>query len=160
MVITYSFSPTYPVSTGTCSLALTGILSSFIKQVSHPPIKKLIFCLADDIKNPFRNLFNVPSKPLCPPASLWWHKLHISDTIDSGRHIHHSSTFWFLLAALKTSWSNIERATNTSRPYNPDWFFSVLRYFKGDLLEVCIKKWKHILSYRLKFIKTSPPWSI
>ena len=34
-------------------------------------LKKRIFCLADNIKNPFRNLLNIPSNTLCPLASLW-----------------------------------------------------------------------------------------
>ena len=66
----YSFSPTYPVKDGTCSPVLTGILRSLGKQVSHPPFKNLSFCLTDSMKNPLRNLFNVPSSPQCPPRSL------------------------------------------------------------------------------------------
>ena len=53
----YSFSATYPVKDGTCSPVLTSILLSLVKQVSHTPFNYLIFCLADNMKNPLRNLF-------------------------------------------------------------------------------------------------------
>ena len=120
----YSFSPTYPAHKGTFTMVLAGILCSLVKQVSHPLFKTRIFCLADNKKNPLRNLFNVPLNPLCPPRSLWWHKLQTSFTIDSGRHIRHTYLIWFLLAALvnisahsfilNTSGSNMELATKTS----------------------------------------------
>ena len=57
---TYSFSPMYPVKDGTCTAVLTGILRSLTIQVSHPPLRNLSFCLADSMKNPLRNLFNIP----------------------------------------------------------------------------------------------------
>ena len=120
----YSFSPTYPVKGGTRSLVLTGILRSLVKQVSHPPFKNLSFCLADSMKNPLRNLFNIPSNPLCPHRSLWWQRLHTSLIIDYGRHIRHTSPTQFLLAALlnintpsfilNTAGSNMKHATKTS----------------------------------------------
>ena len=64
IISTYSFSPMYPVKDGKCSLVLTGILRSFIREVSHPLFKKQIFCLADSMMNPFRTLIKV-SLTLC-----------------------------------------------------------------------------------------------
>ena len=120
----YSFSPTYHVKGGTCSLVLTGMLCSLAKQVSQPQFKNHSFCLADNRKNHLRNFFNVPSNPLCPPRSLWWQRIHTSFTIDSGKHIRHPSPIWFLLAALvnintqflilNASGWNIKHATKTS----------------------------------------------
>ena len=49
---------------------LAYILCSLTIQVSHPPLRNLSFDLADNMKNPLRNLFNVLSNPLCPPRSL------------------------------------------------------------------------------------------
>ena len=60
---TYSFSPMYPVKDGTCTPFLTGILRSLT-------LRNLSFCPADSMKNPEKNLFNIPSNPLCPPRSL------------------------------------------------------------------------------------------
>ena len=56
-------------------------LSSLVKQVSHPPFKKCIFCLADNRKNPLRNLFNVLSKTLCYHGLQEAYLPHLSYTV-------------------------------------------------------------------------------
>ena len=67
----YNFSPKYPVKEGRCVPDLAGTLLSLTMQVSHPALRNLNFALAESMKNPFRNLFNVPSTPRCPPWLLW-----------------------------------------------------------------------------------------
>ena len=78
----YSFFPMYPVKEGTCSPVLMGIIRSLTIQVSHPLLRNLSFDLAERMKNPLRNLFNVSYNPLYPPRSLWWQRIHTSLTID------------------------------------------------------------------------------
>ena len=74
---TYSFSSTYPVNKGTFYPVLTSILNSLIEQVSHLPIKKHIFSLPDNRKNPLRNwgtcLMFLPNLYILP--NLHYHEL-------------------------------------------------------------------------------------
>ena len=113
---TYSFSPTHPVNECTCSSVLTGILCSLVKTSITSAIQ---FCLADNRKNSLRNLLYVPSKPLCPPRLLWWHKLQTFYKMYSGRHSCHTSPIqflllpWWKLTLLPSSWISLGQTWNT-----------------------------------------------
>ena len=120
----YSFSPTYPVKDGTCSPTRTGMLRSFTIHISHPSLRYRSLGLAENMKNPFRKLFNVPSDPRCPPRSIWWQRLRTSLIIEFGMQILPTSLDWCWLAdlvyistpslILNTEGSNIDWAARTS----------------------------------------------
>ena len=132
----YSFSPTYSANEGTCTL----ILMYSVIWLSKYHICR-IFCLADNRKNLLRNLFNVPSKPLCPPRLLWWNKFQTSITIDSRRHIRHTSPIHFILAALV----NISTLITADPPACVPICWGHLHYYSPFLFYVSQWNWSQLV---------------